>query len=88
MPETIAAIPVKQLSAMIARTMFAISMEESRFTLNGALMLLGDQTLTMVATDGHRLASCRDLRIWTQTPPTVMRWRTGPLCLARRWRRS
>jgi DNA polymerase-3 subunit beta len=56
MPETIAEIPVKQLSAMIARTMFAISMEESRFTLNGALMLLGDKTLTMVATDGHRLA--------------------------------
>jgi DNA polymerase-3 subunit beta len=56
MPETIAEIPVKQLSAMIARTMFAISMEESRFTLNGALLLLGNQTLTMVATDGHRLA--------------------------------
>ena len=56
MPETIAEIPVKQLSAMIARTMFAISMEESRFTLNGALMLLGDRTITMVATDGHRLA--------------------------------
>ena len=56
MPETIAEIPVKQLSAMIARTMFAISMEESRFTLNGALMLLGDKTITMVATDGHRLA--------------------------------
>jgi DNA polymerase-3 subunit beta len=56
MPETIAEIPAKQLSAMIARTMFAISMEESRFTLNGALMLLGDKTMTMVATDGHRLA--------------------------------
>src|SRR6204780_2496764 len=56
MPETIAEIPVKQLSAMIARTMFAISMEESRFTLNGALLLLGDKALTMVATDGHRLA--------------------------------
>jgi DNA polymerase III subunit beta len=56
MPDMIAEIPVKQLSAMIARTMFAISMEESRFTLNGALLLLGDQTLTMVATDGHRLA--------------------------------
>jgi DNA polymerase III subunit beta len=41
---------------MIARTMFAISMEESRFTLNGALLLLADKTLTMVATDGHRLA--------------------------------
>jgi DNA polymerase-3 subunit beta len=56
MPEAIAEFPVKQLSAMIARTMFAISMEESRFTLNGALLLLGDKTLTMVATDGHRLA--------------------------------
>jgi len=55
-PEVIAEIPVKQLSAMIARTIFAISMEESRFTLNGALLLLGDKTLTMVATDGHRLA--------------------------------
>jgi DNA polymerase III subunit beta len=56
MPDTIAEIPVKQLSAMIARTMFAISMEESRFTLNGALLLLGDKKMTMVATDGHRLA--------------------------------
>jgi DNA polymerase-3 subunit beta len=56
MPETVAEIPTKQLSQMIARTMFAISMEESRFTLNGALLLLSDQGLTMVATDGHRLA--------------------------------
>ncbi|MDP9055307.1 MAG: DNA polymerase III subunit beta [Acidobacteriota bacterium] len=56
MPETIAEISVKQLSAMIARTMFAISMEESRFTLNGALLLLSDGNMTMVATDGHRLA--------------------------------
>ena len=56
MPEIVARIPVKQLTAMITRTMFAISMEESRFTLNGALLLLGDKGLTMVATDGHRLA--------------------------------
>ncbi len=56
MPEPIAEIPVKQLSSMIARTMFAISMEESRFTLNGALLLLSDEGMTMVATDGHRLA--------------------------------
>jgi DNA polymerase-3 subunit beta len=56
MPEPIAEIPVKQLSAMIARTMFAISMEESRFTLNGALLLLAGDSMTMVATDGHRLA--------------------------------
>jgi DNA polymerase-3 subunit beta len=56
MPETVARIPMKQLAIMISRTMFAISMEESRFTLNGALLLLGDKGLTMVATDGHRLA--------------------------------
>jgi len=56
MPETVAEISVKQLSSMIARTVFSISMEESRFTLNGALLLLKDETITMVATDGHRLA--------------------------------
>ena len=56
MPETISEIPVKLLASMISRTAFAISMEESRFTLNGALLLLGGDGMTMVATDGHRLA--------------------------------
>src|ERR1041385_5101069 len=56
MPETMAEIPVKTLASMIARTSFAISMEESRFTLNGALLLMRPEGLTMVATDGHRLA--------------------------------
>jgi len=56
MPEPIAEIPVKTLVSMIARTQFAISMEESRFTLSGALLLLRPEGLTMVATDGHRLA--------------------------------
>jgi DNA polymerase-3 subunit beta len=56
MPEKTAEIPVKTLASMIARTSFAISMEESRFTLNGALLLMRPEGLTMVATDGHRLA--------------------------------
>ena len=56
MPEPIAEIPVKTLASMISRTAFAISMEESRFTLNGALLLMRPEGLTMVATDGHRLA--------------------------------
>src|SRR6266852_2185972 len=55
-PEPIMEIPVGLLSSMISRTSFAISMEESRFTLNGALLLLGSDGMTMVATDGHRLA--------------------------------
>jgi len=56
MPAPIAEIPVKSLASVIAKTQFAISMEESRFTLNGALLLLRPECLTMVATDGHRLA--------------------------------
>jgi DNA polymerase-3 subunit beta len=56
MPEPIAELPAGLLSAMISRTVFAIAAEESRFTLNGALLALRPETLTMVATDGHRLA--------------------------------
>jgi DNA polymerase III subunit beta len=56
MPEVLAQIPVKVLASMIAKTIFAISMEESRFTLNGSLLLLKSNSLIMVATDGHRLA--------------------------------
>jgi DNA polymerase-3 subunit beta len=55
-PQPIAKIPAKSLAAVIAKTIFAISLEESRYTLNGALMVLKPETLTMVATDGHRLA--------------------------------
>ena len=41
---------------MISKTIFAISNEESRYTLNGALLILKAESLSMVATDGHRLA--------------------------------
>ena len=49
-------IPAGVLRQMIAKTTFAIANEESRYTLNGALMLLKPESITMVATDGHRLA--------------------------------
>jgi DNA polymerase III subunit beta len=55
-PEPMAEIPVHTLASMITRTSFAISMEESRFTLNGALLVMRPEGLVMVATDGHRLA--------------------------------
>src|SRR5438876_946912 len=51
-------IPAQVLRGLITRTGFAISNEESRYTLNGALMLLKPESITMVATDGHRLAHC------------------------------
>jgi DNA polymerase III subunit beta len=49
-------IPAAVLRQMIAKTIFAIANEESRYTLNGALMVLKPESITMVATDGHRLA--------------------------------
>jgi len=49
-------IPGQVLRSMIAKTGFAIANEESRYTLNGALMVLKPESAIMVATDGHRLA--------------------------------
>src|ERR1700732_2429482 len=49
-------IPAQVLRGLIARTGFAISNEAVRYTLNGALMVLKPESITMVATDGHRLA--------------------------------
>jgi DNA polymerase-3 subunit beta len=50
------AIPVASLRNLISKTIFAISNEESRYTLNGALLILKAESIAMVATDGHRLA--------------------------------
>jgi DNA polymerase III subunit beta len=55
-PHTLAKIPAAILQSLISKTKFAISMEESRYTLNGGLLILRPDTLAMVATDGHRLA--------------------------------
>jgi DNA polymerase III subunit beta len=52
----LAEMPIGVLANMISKTVFAISTEESRFTLNGALLILRPGGLTMVSTDGHRLS--------------------------------
>ena len=49
-------VPSAVLKTLIARTIFSISNEESRYTLNGALLILKAESIAMVATDGHRLA--------------------------------
>lgn len=49
-------INAASLRNMIAKVIFAISNEESRYTLNGALLVLKAESMAMVATDGHRLA--------------------------------
>src|ERR1700691_6173711 len=55
-PHALVKIPAKLIADVIAKTTFAISLEESRYTLNGALLVLKPNSITMVATDGHRLA--------------------------------
>ena len=41
---------------MIAKTQFAITGEDTRYFLNGALFLLRPDSMGLVSTDGHRLA--------------------------------
>ena len=55
-PDAAIKVPAALLGSLIAKTTFAISAEESRYTLNGALLVLKPASVTMVATDGHRLA--------------------------------
>jgi DNA polymerase-3 subunit beta len=58
MPLALAALPMGTLAAMVDRVGFAVSEEETRFTLRGALLEVGEGVVRMVATDGHRLALC------------------------------
>ncbi len=44
------------LTSLIKHTCFAVTQEESRYVLNGAKIEVADGTVTMVATDGHRIA--------------------------------
>ena len=48
-------LPARPLHYMSTRCAFAITQEESRYTLNGALMIVDPDRVTFVATDGHRL---------------------------------
>ena len=50
------ALPRPALKEMVAKTQFAITGEDTRYFLNGALFVLRPDTMSLVATDGHRLA--------------------------------
>jgi DNA polymerase-3 subunit beta len=47
------------LKQMVAKTQFAITGEDTRYFLNGALFILRSDSMSLVATDGHRLALVR-----------------------------
>ncbi len=49
-------LPQEKIRSMLKKTSFAISTDESRYVLNGIYFSLKEHKLTMVATDGRRLA--------------------------------
>ena len=49
-------LPRSALREMVTKTQFAITGEDTRYFLNGALFVLKGDTMSLVATDGHRLA--------------------------------
>ena len=49
-------LPRSALKEMVTKTQFAITGEDTRYFLNGALFVLKGDTMSLVATDGHRLA--------------------------------
>src|SRR5436190_7003158 len=51
-----ATLPRAVMRDMVAKTQFAITGEDTRYFLNGALFVLRPDTMSLVATDGHRLA--------------------------------
>jgi DNA polymerase-3 subunit beta len=51
-----ASLPREAVREMVAKTQFAITGEDTRYFLNGAKFVLKPDSLTLVATDGHRLA--------------------------------
>jgi DNA polymerase-3 subunit beta len=51
-----ATLPRDVLKQMVAKTQFAITGEDTRYFLNGALFILQGDAMSLVSTDGHRLA--------------------------------
>jgi len=50
------AVPQKTLKALVNQVHFAMAVHDIRYYLNGILFVAEGKTLTLVATDGHRLA--------------------------------
>ena len=53
---SVVSLPRALLREMVVKTQFAITGEDTRYFLNGGLFLLQADQMSLVATDGHRLA--------------------------------
>ncbi len=55
-------LPRKSFREMVSKTQFAITGEDTRYFLNGALLVIAPGKMNLVATDGHRLAFVSTVR--------------------------
>ena len=69
-------LPRESLRQMISKTQFAITGEDTRYFLNGALFLQRPEAIGLVSTDGHRLAHINVPREAPQT--TTAKGAKGP----------
>jgi DNA polymerase-3 subunit beta len=60
-------LPQEKFKALLRKTSYAISSDETRFVLNGIFVALKEHTITVVATDGRRLALAEED---VEIPPT------------------
>ncbi len=60
-PGVILNIPQKTLKTLLERVQFAMAQQDVRYYLNGALLQVVGNQLTVVATDGHRLSYTMEL---------------------------
>src|SRR2546430_1595050 len=65
-------LPASLLKLLIDRTIFAITQEEGRYKLSGAKFELDGQGITMVTTDGHRLAFASTKEIGSDAQNTTL----------------
>jgi len=63
-----ASLPRDVLKHMVSKTQFAITGEDTRYFLNGALFILRPDSMSLVSTDGHRLALITVPRDKTKKP--------------------
>lgn len=76
-------IPADIFANMITSTIFAITQEESRYTLAGAKLEIDQTSLRMITTDGHRLVKSENKNITTEQTISLIVPRKGLAELAK-----
>jgi DNA polymerase-3 subunit beta len=77
------AMPQRELRKLLSLSQYAMAQQDIRYYLNGMLLLVDGQQLTLVATDGHRLAMTQRALLDSYVRQEVILPRKAVLELAR-----